>query len=130
MEKYDLIVIGSGAGMNVASNAAFQPVPFLTVYAATKAFVLSFTEGLAEELRGQPEAVVQAALGSPPQPDGSDQGPVVGADHDLESSICWPPVLWAVCLQEATVDLIELDRNRVHFLLGIHCGVGTAHSMC
>ena len=41
-----------GRIVNVASNAAFQPVPFLTVYAATKAFVLSFTEGLAEELRG------------------------------------------------------------------------------
>jgi short-subunit dehydrogenase len=43
---------GRGWIVNVASNAAFQPVPFLTVYAATKAFVLSFTEGLAEELRG------------------------------------------------------------------------------
>ena len=41
-----------GAIINVASNAAFQPVPFLTVYAATKAFVLSFTEGLAGELGG------------------------------------------------------------------------------
>jgi len=43
---------GRGRIVNVASNAAFQPVPFHTVYAATKAFVLSFTEGLAEELRG------------------------------------------------------------------------------
>jgi len=43
---------GRGRIVNVASNAAFQPVPFLTVYAATKAFVLSFSEGLAEELRG------------------------------------------------------------------------------
>ncbi len=43
---------GGGRIVNVASNAAFQPVPYLTVYAATKAFVLSFTEGLAEELRG------------------------------------------------------------------------------
>jgi uncharacterized protein len=43
---------GRGTIVNVASNAAFQPVPFLTVYAATKAFVLSFTEGLSEELRG------------------------------------------------------------------------------
>lgn len=43
---------GRGRIVNVASNAAFQPVPYLTVYAATKAFVLSFTEGLAEELRG------------------------------------------------------------------------------
>lgn len=43
---------GRGRIVNVASNAAFQPVPYLTVYAATKSFVLSFTEGLAEELRG------------------------------------------------------------------------------
>lgn len=43
---------GRGSIVNVASNAAFQPVPFLTVYAATKSFVLSFSEGLAEELRG------------------------------------------------------------------------------
>jgi len=48
-----------GRIVNVASNAAFQPVPYLTVYAATKAFVLSFTEGLAEELRGS-GVVVQA----------------------------------------------------------------------
>ncbi len=41
-----------GRIINVASNAAFQPVPYLTVYAATKSYVLSFTEGLAEELRG------------------------------------------------------------------------------
>jgi uncharacterized protein len=43
---------GRGWIVNVASNAAFQPVPYLTVYAATKAFVLSFTDGLADELRG------------------------------------------------------------------------------
>ncbi|MGC4000513.1 MAG: SDR family NAD(P)-dependent oxidoreductase [Anaeromyxobacter sp.] len=38
--------------LNVASAAAFQPTPYMTAYGATKAFVLSFTEGLAEELRG------------------------------------------------------------------------------
>ncbi len=35
----------------VASTAAFQPVPFNSVYAATKAFDLIFAEGIAEELR-------------------------------------------------------------------------------
>ncbi len=39
-----------GRIVNVASNAAFQPIPYLGVYAATKAFVLSFTEALASEL--------------------------------------------------------------------------------
>ena len=42
---------GSGRVLNVASIAAFQPVPSLACYAATKAFVLSLSESLAEELR-------------------------------------------------------------------------------
>ena len=41
----------SGAILNVASTAAFQPGPKMAVYFATKAFVLSFTEALHEELR-------------------------------------------------------------------------------
>lgn len=40
-----------GAIINVASTAAFQPVPFMSTYAATKAFVLSFSEALWEENR-------------------------------------------------------------------------------
>jgi short-subunit dehydrogenase len=47
-----MISRGRGRLVNVASNAAFQPIPFLAVYAATKAFVLSFTEAIAEEVRG------------------------------------------------------------------------------
>jgi short-subunit dehydrogenase len=43
---------GHGRIMNVASTAAFQPGPFMAVYFATKAYVLSFSEALAEELRG------------------------------------------------------------------------------
>src|SRR5262249_49439030 len=43
---------GSGAIVNVASVVAFQPFPHFAVYAATKAFVLSFTEALAEEVKG------------------------------------------------------------------------------
>ena len=38
--------------MNVASTAAFQPGPTMAVYYASKAFVLSFTEAVAEETRG------------------------------------------------------------------------------
>jgi short-subunit dehydrogenase len=41
----------SGKIMNVASTAAFQPGPLMSVYYATKAFVLSFSEGLYEELK-------------------------------------------------------------------------------
>jgi uncharacterized protein len=41
-----------GSILNVASTAAFQPGPYQAVYCATKAYVLSFTEALAEEVRG------------------------------------------------------------------------------
>jgi len=41
----------SGAILNVASTAAFQPGPKMAVYFATKAFVLSLTEALHEELK-------------------------------------------------------------------------------
>ncbi|WP_327145331.1 SDR family NAD(P)-dependent oxidoreductase [Nocardia sp. NBC_01327] len=43
---------GRGAVVNIASTAAFQPIPFMAVYGATKAFVLSFTEALWGELEG------------------------------------------------------------------------------
>lgn len=41
-----------GKILNVASTAAFQPGPLMAVYYASKAYVLSFTEAIAEELRG------------------------------------------------------------------------------
>jgi short-subunit dehydrogenase len=41
-----------GRILNVASTAAFQPGPFMAVYYATKAYVLSFSQALAEELSG------------------------------------------------------------------------------
>ncbi len=47
-----MIERGCGAVLNVASIAAFQPVPGAAVYAATKAFVQTFSEAVHEELRG------------------------------------------------------------------------------
>jgi len=47
----DMVARGSGRVLNVASVAAFQPIPSLASYAASKAYVLSLSESLAEELR-------------------------------------------------------------------------------
>lgn len=47
-----MLARGHGGIINVASVAGFQPMPFQASYGASKAFVLSFTEALAEELRG------------------------------------------------------------------------------
>jgi len=46
-----MIARNSGGVINVSSIAAFQPVPYMATYGATKAFVLSWSEALSHELR-------------------------------------------------------------------------------
>lgn len=48
---------GRGRILNVASTAAFAPGPLMAVYYATKAYVLSFSDALANELEGTPVTV-------------------------------------------------------------------------
>ena len=64
----------SGAILNVASTAAFQPGPGMAVYFATKAFVLSFSEALHEEVRK--DGVTVSALC--PGPTATEFGDVAG----------------------------------------------------
>ena len=52
-----MIARARGGILNVASTAGFQPGPLMTVYYATKAYVISFSEGLAGELAGTGVAV-------------------------------------------------------------------------
>jgi short-subunit dehydrogenase len=48
-----MVTRGSGGIINIGSTAAFQPCPYMAVYGATKAFVLSFSEALHEEYRSR-----------------------------------------------------------------------------
>lgn len=48
-----MIARGSGGILNIASVAAFQPGPWMAVYYASKAFVLSFSEALHEEVKAK-----------------------------------------------------------------------------
>lgn len=64
----------SGGILNLASTAAFQPGPGMAVYFATKAFVLSFTEALHEELK--PHGIKVSALC--PGPTTTEFGSVAG----------------------------------------------------
>lgn len=62
----DMRARGEGGIINVASIAAFQPVPQLATYAATKAFVLSLSEALWAESRGAGVRVVALCPGRTP----------------------------------------------------------------
>jgi uncharacterized protein len=59
----DMVERGHGGVLNVASVVAFQAIPYWTTYAATKAFVLAFGEGLAYELRNTGVRVVTVCPG-------------------------------------------------------------------
>ncbi len=50
--------------MNIASSAAYQAVPYLSAYAATKSFVLQFSRGLHLELKGTPVSVTCVSPGA------------------------------------------------------------------
>src|SRR5580765_8141121 len=60
----DMIARGRGRVLNVASTAAFQPGPLMAVYYATKAYVLSFSQALAEELRNSGVTVTALCPGA------------------------------------------------------------------
>jgi short-subunit dehydrogenase len=59
-----MLARGHGRIVNVASTAGFQPGPLMSVYYATKAFVISFSEALAEELAGSGITVTAACPGA------------------------------------------------------------------
>lgn len=60
----EMVRRGNGAIINIASVVAFQPFPHFAVYAASKAFVLSFTEALAEEVKGSGVRVLALCPGA------------------------------------------------------------------
>jgi short-subunit dehydrogenase len=95
-----------GAVVNVASTAAFQPVPFLAVYGASKAFVLSFTEALATELKGT-GVVVQALC---PGLTESEFHQVSGTDKVLFTRT---PAMKPEQVVERSLDALERGKLRV-----------------
>jgi short-subunit dehydrogenase len=60
----DMVKRGRGKILNVASTAAFQPGPLMAVYFATKAYVLHFSEAIAEELESKGVSVTVLCPGA------------------------------------------------------------------
>jgi hypothetical protein len=73
------VAAGGGGVLNVASTAAYQPIPYLATYAATKAFVLHLTEAVAEEVRGTGTRVCALCPGSTR----TEFGEVAGAEEAM-----------------------------------------------
>lgn len=114
---------GQGAILNVASTAAFQPIPYQAAYAASKAFVLSYTDGLYAELRGS--GVTTTALC--PGPVKTEFADVAGFGADAE---VLPEALWSSPEEVASAAVRGLEKgkrvvipgavNRVTALSGQH----------
>jgi hypothetical protein len=99
---------GVGAVLNVASTAAFQPLPGQAGYGAGKAFVLSYTESLNEELRGS--GVTASALC--PGPVDTGFGESAGFTKE-ESEAALPKVMWKSAEVVAKVGVDALASGRV-----------------
>ena len=52
LAAHDMVARGRGRILNVGSTSAFQPVPHMAVYGASKSYIMHFTEALHAELRG------------------------------------------------------------------------------
>ncbi len=74
---------GRGGIINVASSAGMQPIPYETVYAATKAFALNFTDALHTELRGSGVRVMSVNPGPVP----TEWQQVAGYPEDRDLSV-------------------------------------------
>lgn len=61
-----MIARGKGTILQVASTTSFQPVPYMAVYGATKSFVLSFSEAVAQECAGTGVRVISVCPGHTP----------------------------------------------------------------
>jgi uncharacterized protein len=96
---------GMGAVLNVASLAGFAPMPRQATYAATKAFVLSFSEALHEELAGSGVTVTCLC----PGPVKSEFAEVAGFREVEEST---PDVFWMSTEDTARAGVRGLEKGR------------------
>ncbi|MGI8633014.1 MAG: SDR family NAD(P)-dependent oxidoreductase [Solirubrobacterales bacterium] len=108
---------GRGAILNVASTAAFQPLPGMATYAACKAFVLSFSEALHREL-GSKGVTVTALC---PGPVRTEFAKVADAG-EAESST--PDMLWMEPPEVVEAALSGLDGGDRRVLPGVFNRIG------
>ena len=114
---------GQGAIINIASTSAFQPLPGAATYAATKAFVLSLSEAVHEELKGT-GVTLTAICPGPVKTEFTEAAGLAGADEQV------PGLLWmsAESVAKAAVEAVDDGKratipgllNRAGALTGQH----------
>ncbi len=104
---------GRGAVLNVASTASFQPLPGQAGYGASKAFVLSYTQSLAGELRGT--SVTATTLC--PGPVHTGFGERAGfSKEDAEAAL--PAVMWVTAEEVAKQAVEGMAKGRLVVIPG------------
>jgi short-subunit dehydrogenase len=112
---------GQGAVLNVASTAAFQPLPGQAGYGGAKAFVLSYSRATRAELKGT--GVTMTALC--PGPVETEFAEAAGFTEE-ESANALPKFMWVSAADVAKAAINGLDKDRAVVIPGFSNRVGAA----
>jgi hypothetical protein len=110
---------GAGAVLNVASTAAFQPLPGQAAYSAAKAFVLAYSQAVRAELRGTGVSVTVLC----PGPVDTEFAETAGFNR-AEAESALPRFMWVSVEAVAGAALEGLDRGRAVVVPGVANHVG------
>lgn len=110
---------GAGAVLNVASTAAFQPMPGQAAYAASKAFVVSYSQALRGELRGKGVTVTALC----PGPVDTEFAEAAGFEPD-EAEAALPKFMWVPVEAVASAAVEGLDKGRALVIPGAANRIG------
>jgi short-subunit dehydrogenase len=114
---------GTGAVLNVASTAAFQPLPGQAAYGAAKAFVLSYTRSLSGELKGSGVSVTALC----PGPVDTGFGEAAGFSK-AEFANALPGLLWVTPQEVARQAVTGFERGVLVVIPGLANKVGAGLS--
>ncbi len=109
-----MVARGRGGVLNVASTAAFQPLPGQAGYGAGKSFVLSYSQSLAGELKGTGVSATCLC----PGPVDTGFGERAGFEKsDFDNAL--PPFMWVSPADVAACGIEALDRGRLYAIPGL-----------
>lgn len=117
---------GRGAVLNVASTAAFQPLPGQASYGAAKAFVLSYTRSISAELKGTGVSATVLC----PGPVATGFGEAAGFTKE-ETEEALPRFMWLPAAEVARAAVDGMDKGTVVVIPGFanRAGAAFAHLM-